>query len=229
MSNKDQYEYPEGASANKKFGMISKEGRTESLIPPFLKDPKIIAMVLGCASLFYLITHLLSFAVSSRTEKDKAPEVANVVNEDKLNEITNKIQDDNKQTAVKISGFSNKVENVIADSQDNAKHLRSHDTKISEIESKIGEVNNEIYNIKQSIDRLAVNLEKIEQLGNKKEVKKVKVVKKPIKIKLENFLLFLFRIIKFIYAFQNYILIVAILWFDKNSFFVLILWKSDRE
>lgn len=184
MSKNDQYEYPEGSSADKKYGIMSKDGRTESLIPPFLRDPKSLAMAFGVGILFYLVTHLFSYLLSSRSDDVEAKEIAKK-SDKQIEEIAAKIQNDKNNTATKLSSFSNKVDTIINDSQDNAKHLRENDQKIEDVKEQVKTIASSLDKINASIENLSSRIEAIKAV--KPQVKAKKVVRRAAPVVLEKY------------------------------------------
>lgn len=182
MSN-DNYEYPEGSSPDKKYGMMSKDGRTESL-PAWVRDPKVLAMAVLSGSFIYLVTHLLSYAIGERT--DKTENKADIITQSdaKISAISSKIEQDKDNTRKKLSSFSDTVKTLSDDAKEKAQRVDSNSAKISSMESKLNNYEQQLGDINYNISQLSQSIVELKQSLAKPKVVKKKIVKKiPVKLK----------------------------------------------
>lgn len=185
MSNNDQYEYPEGSNPDKKYGMLSKDGRTESLIPNWARDPKMLSMALLAGTMFYLVTHLLSYALGERGKhKDKVDTAVQTTiqnSNDKITEISSRLEADKNNTKRTLNNFSNKfndisssASNAIRQTQANSAQIVEIKQKISSSEQKLEELTKQLTSMNQSITDINKKMTKTK--------KKAKVRKQPVKL-----------------------------------------------
>lgn len=185
MSNNDQYEYPEGSSQNKKYGMLSKEGRTESIVPPFLRNPKNIALLLFASGLVYLVTHILSYTLSNRSD-NKSEETKLLIkkSDKKISDITSQIARDSSTTKEKLSNFSSKVNSLSEVTRNVDAKLETHSRKMQGLEQGVEDNKQTLELVMQKLDKMNRAME----LMAKPKKKKVIVSKpKPKLIKLKNY------------------------------------------
>ena len=182
MSNNDQYEYPDGSEQDQKYGMLSKEGRTESLIPSWVRDPKILSMTILAGVFFYLASHLLSYALGERA--DKKDDVAIQHSKQKIDEITNKISSDNESTKQKLASFSDKVSDITNNNANTSRKVDAYTAKIDGIIADKHKTDDEILALRTEILAISDKLAAIDSKLTAKTplIKKVKKELKPVKL-----------------------------------------------
>lgn len=182
MSNNDQYEYPGGSEQDQKYSMLSKEGRTESLIPSWARDPKILSMTILAGVFFYLVSHLLSYALGERNEK-KA-DVAIQQSKQKIDEISNRISTDSESTKQTLASFSDKVSDIKNNNDNTLKKVDAYAEKIDNIIADNKKTDDDITALKAEISAITEKLSEINRkLTYKKPgIKKYNQGKKPIKL-----------------------------------------------
>ena len=186
MSSKDQYEYPEGSVSEKKYGVLSKEGRTESPLNYF-KDPKSLSMILFAGGLFYLVSHLLSYTLGDRNktkDESSALVIKQNLSDKKITEISSKISKDREFTRKKIDGISSQFNDVREASKANKNLLENNKSKMAALESKIASNAELISDLKAMLSSLSYNVNQIKKglIKKPKPVKKAKVI--PVKLKV---------------------------------------------
>lgn len=184
MSN-ENYEYPEGSAPDKKYGMLSKEGRTESLIPNWARDPKILSMAILSGMFFYLVTHLLSYALGERTDKNASKPNVTEVSNAKISEISSRIEQDKNNTKEKLSTFSQTVKNLSDDAKYNARNVGTNSSRITKLETDINNNTQQISEMNSSIIELTKSLEELKKNLSKPKIKKIAA--KKIEIKLQTY------------------------------------------
>ena len=182
MSNNDQYEYPDGSEQDQKYSMLSKEGRTESLIPSWARDPKILSMTMLAGVFFYLVSHLLSYALGERTEKKE--DIAIQQSNQKIDEISNKISTDNESTKQKLASFSDKFSDIKNNNVNTSKKVDAYAAKIDSIIADKQKTDDEITALRSEISAITEKLSAIDSKLTVKTplIKKAKKKKKPLKL-----------------------------------------------